>query len=78
MSTEEVFNALMGLSRQEKFQAMELLLRDLAALELNSPPLWLARGEKGVKIRQAGSAEGLIYMAEDFDAPLADFDEYMS
>jgi antitoxin (DNA-binding transcriptional repressor) of toxin-antitoxin stability system len=28
------------------------------------------------KGRKAGSAKGLITMAEDFDAPLADFDEY--
>ena len=26
---------------------------------------------------QFGSARGLITMADDFDAPLADFDEYM-
>ncbi len=26
---------------------------------------------------QFGSAKGLISMADDFDAPLADFDEYM-
>lgn len=29
------------------------------------------------KLRKAGSARGLIKMASDFDAPLADFDEYM-
>jgi len=27
---------------------------------------------------QFGSARGLIAMADDFDAPLADFEEYMS
>jgi antitoxin (DNA-binding transcriptional repressor) of toxin-antitoxin stability system len=27
--------------------------------------------------RQAGSARGLIDMADDFDAPLEDFEEYM-
>jgi antitoxin (DNA-binding transcriptional repressor) of toxin-antitoxin stability system len=27
---------------------------------------------------QFGSAAGLIVMADDFDAPLADFEEYMS
>jgi len=27
---------------------------------------------------QFGSAQGLIVMADDFDAPLADFDEYMA
>jgi len=26
---------------------------------------------------QFGSAKGLVVMADDFDAPLADFDEYM-
>jgi antitoxin (DNA-binding transcriptional repressor) of toxin-antitoxin stability system len=30
------------------------------------------------KPRQAGSAQGLIHMADDFDAPLVDFDEYMA
>jgi antitoxin (DNA-binding transcriptional repressor) of toxin-antitoxin stability system len=29
------------------------------------------------KPRKAGSARGLVKMAGDFDAPLADFDEYM-
>ncbi len=28
------------------------------------------------KRRQAGSAEGLIKMSDDFDAPLEDFEEY--
>ena len=27
--------------------------------------------------RKAGSAKGLIHMADDFDAPLEDFKEYM-
>lgn len=27
--------------------------------------------------RKAGSAQGLIVMSEDFDAPLEDFEEYM-
>ncbi len=30
------------------------------------------------KPRKAGSARGLIQIAADFDAPLADFDEYMA
>lgn len=28
--------------------------------------------------RQAGSAKGMIHMTDDFDAPLEDFEEYMS
>lgn len=31
----------------------------------------------GKHSRKAGSAEGLIMFAEDFDAPLPDFDGYM-
>jgi antitoxin (DNA-binding transcriptional repressor) of toxin-antitoxin stability system len=27
--------------------------------------------------RKAGSAQGLIVMSDDFDAPLADFEEYI-
>lgn len=30
----------------------------------------------GRKARKAGSAKGMIKIAEDFDAPLSDFDEY--
>lgn len=33
--------------------------------------------EQFKKRRKAGSAEGLIEMADDFDAPLEDFKEYM-
>ena len=33
--------------------------------------------EKPRKKRQAGSAKGEIFMADDFDAPLEDFAEYM-
>lgn len=33
--------------------------------------------EKPRKKRRAGSAKGEIFMADDFDAPLEDFAEYM-
>jgi antitoxin (DNA-binding transcriptional repressor) of toxin-antitoxin stability system len=36
---------------------------------VSSPPL---------RPRRAGSARGLIKMADDFDAPLEDFDDYMA
>jgi hypothetical protein len=32
----------------------------------------------GAKARAAGSARGLVNIAADFDAPLADFDAYMN
>ena len=35
-------------------------------------PIARARGP-----RQFGSAKGLIHMADDFDAPLEDFEDYM-
>jgi antitoxin (DNA-binding transcriptional repressor) of toxin-antitoxin stability system len=31
----------------------------------------------GKSVRKAGSAKGLISIAEDFDAPLPDFGEYL-
>jgi antitoxin (DNA-binding transcriptional repressor) of toxin-antitoxin stability system len=31
----------------------------------------------GRKGRKAGSAKGLVTIADDFDAPMSDFDEYM-
>jgi antitoxin (DNA-binding transcriptional repressor) of toxin-antitoxin stability system len=33
--------------------------------------------QRAARHRQFGSAKGLIVMADDFDAPLADFAEYM-
>lgn len=33
--------------------------------------------EREIEKRQFGSAKGLIWMADDFDAPLDDFAEYM-
>ncbi|HWK88573.1 MAG TPA: DUF2281 domain-containing protein [Longimicrobium sp.] len=35
-------------------------------------PIWRADGS-----REFGSAKGLIHMADDFDAPLEDFRDYM-
>ena len=37
----------------------------------------VALTKQGRKQRQFGSAKGLIRMADDFDAPLGDFKEYM-
>ncbi len=33
--------------------------------------------KKSSKPRKPGSAEGLIWMSDDFDDPLPDFEEYM-
>jgi len=41
------------------------------------PVLKLTRVSPGKIRRKAGSAKGLISIAEDFDAPLEEFAEYM-
>jgi prevent-host-death family protein len=45
--------------------------------QANQPLVKLVPIEPPRGPRQAGSAKGLIWMAEDFDAPLVDFKEYM-
>jgi prevent-host-death family protein len=42
----------------------------------NEQVVQLVPVSSAVKPRKAGSARGLIKMSPDFDAPLADFDEY--
>ena len=38
----------------------------------------IANGNSNIRIRRAGTAKGLILrMADDFDAPLDDFKDYM-
>ena len=49
-----------------------ILLQDHQAV------LKLSRVEKSQSYRQPGSAKGMIKIADDFDAPLEDFQEYMS
>ena len=49
---------------------------DVLILQDEEPLLKLSRLEKKVR-RKRGSAKGLIKMADDFDAPLEDFKEYM-
>ena len=50
---------------------------DVIITKNNQPVLKLSRVGQTVKRRQSGSARGQIKMAEDFDAPLDDFREYM-
>jgi antitoxin (DNA-binding transcriptional repressor) of toxin-antitoxin stability system len=43
----------------------------------DEPILKLVPVSKSTPQRKAGTAKGMISMAEDFDAPLEDFREYM-
>jgi antitoxin (DNA-binding transcriptional repressor) of toxin-antitoxin stability system len=64
-------------------------LKDLIQAALQGETVWIT-DEQGTIVqlspvlstpspspRKAGSAEGLIFMSDDFDEPLDDFSEYM-
>ena len=62
-------------------------LENLIDAALRGEPAFIERDDKAMvqllplkqmlHPRKAGSAKGLLEMADDFDAPLADFAEYM-
>lgn len=70
-----------------KIQDAEHNLKTLIAAALSGETILIEDDEQRLiqllpvqttrKPRQAGSAKGLIHIADDFDAPLDDFDEYM-
>jgi prevent-host-death family protein len=57
---------------QEAARGEEVILTEGGEPVARIIPITRARGP-----REFGSARGLIHMAEDFDAPLQDFQEYM-
>ncbi len=62
-------------------------LLDLIAAAIEGEPVFITQdGQQVIQLTpvqhnkgklKAGSAKGLIHMADDFDAPLEDFKEYM-
>lgn len=62
-------------------------LSDLIAKAINGEVVLITEGDNQTvqlvpfaqvkRNRQPGTAKGLIHMADDFDAPLEDFKEYM-
>jgi antitoxin (DNA-binding transcriptional repressor) of toxin-antitoxin stability system len=50
---------------------------DVLILQDQEPLLKLSRIKATKVRRKRGSAKGLVIMADDFDAPLEDFKEYM-
>ena len=72
---------------QIKHSELPQKLENLIDAALRGEPAFIERDDKALvqliplkqmlHPRKAGSAKGLIVMAEDFDAPLADFADYM-
>ena len=72
---------------QIKQRELPKKLWDLIDMALHGEPVFIERDDKAVvqlvplkqmlRSRKAGSAKGMIEMADDFDAPLGDFAEYM-
>ncbi|WP_041555572.1 type II toxin-antitoxin system Phd/YefM family antitoxin [Nostoc sp. PCC 7524] len=50
---------------------------EIIIMKDNQPVVKLTPVEPVKRQRQPGSAKGLITIADDFDAPLEDFQEYM-
>jgi antitoxin (DNA-binding transcriptional repressor) of toxin-antitoxin stability system len=64
----------------------EARLKQLIETALQGETVVIMDGEQAVRLmpekpvrrpRQPGSAQGLVWMADDFDAPLDDLNEYM-
>ena len=49
---------------------------DILIVSDQQETIMLVQVEKSKKRRKAGSAKGMIEIADDFDAPLEDFKEY--
>ncbi len=70
-------------SLQEAQDHLQQLIHDaqqgktVLILDENEQAVQLVPVTTTQKPRKAGSARGLVKMAADFDAPLADFNEYM-
>jgi antitoxin (DNA-binding transcriptional repressor) of toxin-antitoxin stability system len=69
-------------SLQEAQTHLQQLIHDaqhgkqVLILDANNRAVQLVPVETTLKPRRAGSARGMVKMAADFDAPLADFDDY--
>jgi len=69
----------LDLSPQEQFQFITIVLQNLFGIQkmdelITLKPQEMLNSQVPIK---AGSAKGLITIADDFDEPLEDFKEYM-
>ncbi len=67
---EQVFAQVRQLPEDKQNTAAEAFLKALTELEREEP----VTAKPG---RKAGSSKGMIWMAPDYDEPLADFKDYM-
>lgn len=71
---------------QVNLQEAQTRLRDLIEAVLRGESVFILQDNQAVQLvpaqsrarRQFGSAQGRIWMADDFDAPLPDLTEYMA
>jgi prevent-host-death family protein len=73
MSTVNIHEAKTHLSRLIK---QVLAGKEVVIARSNKPLVKLVPIEEALPPRRLGTAAGHVEMAEDFDAPLADFGEY--
>lgn len=64
-------------SSPESLFQTALLCDEVVITQNNEPILKIVRLNQPKKRRQSGSAKGLIWMSDDFDAPLEELREYM-
>lgn len=64
-------------AKQHLAQLIENMDEDIIITKQGSPIAKIIGLSKAKKKRQFGSAKGLIGFADDFDAPLDDFKDYM-
>lgn len=82
-TTLEQGEAMEQYSLQDAQTHLKKLIHDaqhgktILILDENDHAVQLVPLAASIKPRKAGSARGQIRMAEDFDAPLSDFSEYM-
>lgn len=68
------------LAKNQLSTLLELVMKgeEIIITENNEPVIKLSPLKTEKKLpRQPGSAEGKVWIGDDFDAPLTDFEEYM-
>ncbi len=72
---QPLIETILKLSPQEQFEVITILLRNVSDIhKVDEIPEY----QNNYKITlKAGTAKGLVIIADDFDEPLEDFKEYM-
>jgi hypothetical protein len=77
MTVIEILAEVQALTQEERKQLMKLMI-DMLAHPDQAQAGWPREADTNAprRKRQFGSAAGMFQINEDFDTPLADFDEY--